>query len=417
MMPHTVLLGDFAPVEGSASVRFDVNVEDDGLVLMNLETPFPTHLEARPKAGPNLAGSFEILAQFGIQNLVLTLANNHMMDYGVVGLHETIDACHNAGFRTLGAGANLDVALQPMIQNIDGVHIGILACAETQFGIATAWRAGVSPICPMIYQQIHELRERVDIVIVSIHGAAELCLWPSPQWQDLLRSFIDGGASIVHGHHSHVPQGYEEYNNGLIFYGLGNFLVDPVSWRSTTNALWSIIGEIELSKNGIEKFLVKTAVIEDGECVVVRESNEREAISHKEYLSRANYPLKNRKLLTGLWQEASIRMYHLWNAKWLGFEPEGVRPRAKGGLWSFVRSMMGSLLGQHCRQGVSVSQNDLLLWYHLFACESHRDSITTALGVLSGELEDMRTDETRALADEMMPWSRDWQKDRTYGYK
>lgn len=43
----------------------------------------------------------------------------------------------------------------------------------------------------------------------------------------------------------------------------------------------------------------------------------------------------------------------------------------------------------------------------LFACESHRDSIATALGVLSGELEDMRTDETRALADEMMSWSMD----------
>lgn len=407
IVPRIVLLGDFAPVEGVASAQFEVDVEDTDLVLMNLETPLPRHLEPRPKAGPALSGSFDVLARFVTQDFVLTLANNHMMDYGKVGLRETIDACRNAGFETSGAGANLDAALQPVSRTIRGVKIGILACTETQFGIATPQRAGVAPLGFTIYAAIRKLKSEVDIVIVSIHGAAEMCPWPSPQWQDLLRSFIDAGASIIHGHHSHVPQGYEEYHGGLIFYGLGNFLVEPARWRDTPNALWSIVGDVTLSAKGVKKLLVKTAVIEDSECVVVREGNDSEAALHRAYLSHANYPLADRKLLTGLWQESSIRMYHLWNAKWLGFKSETVRIGVKDKLRSFMRGVHKSLFGRPRRQGVSASQDNLLLWYVLFACESHRDSIATALGVLSGELEDMRTDETRALADEMMPWSVD----------
>jgi hypothetical protein len=53
------------------------------------------------------------------------------------------------------------------------------------------------------------------------------------------------------------------------------------------------------------------------------------------------------------------------------------------------------------------SRQDLLLLYHLFACESHKDAISTALGVMSGELEDYRTNETTHLVDEMMPWSKE----------
>ncbi len=289
-MSRIVLLGDFVPVKGTASARFEFDTRYADLVLMNLETSLPRHLEARPKAGPALSGSIETLVRFATRDFVITLANNHMMDYGEIGLQETINACRNAGFETLGAGANLDTAIQPVVRNTNGVKIGILACAETQFGIAAPWQAGVAPIVPGKTEiQIRRLAERVDILIVTVHGAAEMCPWPSPKWQDLLRGFIDAGASIVHGHHSHVPQGYEEYHNGLIFYGLGNFLVEPASWRETPNTLWSIVGDVTLSRKDIEKLLVRTVVIEDNECNVVRESNDSEAALHRDYLARANH--------------------------------------------------------------------------------------------------------------------------------
>lgn len=413
-MQQIVFCGDFATVN-NRTFSLKILREYDCPVCANLEGPVTEEDVGATKAGPNLKISYNQMDLLKSRDVIMSLANNHMMDYGKQGLLDTIQACERADIAVTGAGVNLHSARRPALIRNNDISIGIIGCCETQFGIATEWRAGVYPICPKIYRQIRELHGNVDIVIVSIHGAAEMCPWPSPQWQDLLRSFIDAGATIVHGHHSHIPQGCEEYKNSLILYGLGNFLVDPARWQDTPNALWSIISDVTLSKNGIEKYLIKTAVIEDGEYVVVRESNDNETSLHKEYLSQANYPLKNRKLLTGLWQESAIRMYHLWNAKWLGFEKEIVQWGVRDGLRIFGHSVKKYLFVKHynSKQSASVSQNNLLLWYHLFACESHRESIAAALGVLSGELEDMRTDETRALADQMMPWSRDWQRDKT----
>ena len=404
-MSNLKLVGDISPT-GRRIYHIGLPYAQSSICLANLECPITAGKVPRAKAGPSLSANPECVELFRKGgSFICSLANNHIMDYGEQGILDTIEACRRVNVQGVGAGVNLAGAQTPALLEIQGVSIGVIGCCETQFGIASEQRAGVSPISPKIYQQIRELQEHVDIVIVSVHGAAEMSPWPSPQWQDLLRSFIDAGASIVHGHHSHVPQGYEEYHEGFIFYGTGNFLVEPARWRDTPNALWSLIGDVTLSGGGGEELLVKTAVIEDNECVVVRESNDREATLHQEYLARANHPLLDRKLLTGLWQESSIRMYHLWNAKWLGFEPETVRLGLKGKLRNLMRDMYKSLFGYNHGRGVSISQDDLLLWYHLFACESHRDSIAMALGVLSGELEDMRTDETCALADEMMPWS------------
>ncbi len=251
---------------------------------------------------------------------------------------------------------------------------------------------------PWIYKVINELKSKVDIIIISIHGASEMSPWPSPQWQDLLRSFIDAGATIVHGHHSHVPQGFEEYRNGLIFYGLGNFLVDPDTWKPSKNTLWSVVPEIQVSKKGIEKWDLNTAVIEKNtNGVVVRKSNNQEFLLHKEYLSEVNLPLNDRELLTGLWQEASIRLYYRYYVDWLGFEQERDR-LSLAGIIHLTKAAISKILRHKNRDNTQ-----FLLKYHLFACESHRDAIATALGVLGGELDDLRTKTTREIADRMMP--------------
>jgi poly-gamma-glutamate synthesis protein (capsule biosynthesis protein) len=413
-MQQTVFCGDFATVN-NRTCSLNILREYDCPVCANLEGPVTQEDVGVKKAGPNLKISYNQLDLLKSRDIIMSLANNHIMDYGKQGLLDTIKACEKAHIAVTGAGVDLCSAQRPVLIRNNDISIGIIGCCETQFGNATEWQAGVHPVCPKIYRQIQELRGEVDLVIISIHGAAEMCPWPSPQWQDLLRSFIDAGATIVHGHHSHIPQGYEEYQKGLILYGLGNFLADPARWRNIPNSMWSIICDMTLSKNGIEKYHIKTAAIEDNENIVVRETNDKETSVYKEYLSKANYPLKNRKILTGLWQESSIRMYHLWNAKWLGFEKKIVKLEARDVLRILGHNVKKLLFLKHynSKQMSPVSQSNLLHWYHLFACESHRESISAALGVLGGELEDMRTDETCALADQMMPWSRDWQKDKT----
>src|SRR5512136_2887698 len=119
---------------------------------MNLETPLTQLTKSRPKAGPSFSSKTWTPGGFIDKNFVLTLANNHMMDYGEDGLLETINSCRNVGAEIIGAGTNLEHASQPVMRACGNIKVGILACCETQFGIASGRRAGVSPISPRIYQ-------------------------------------------------------------------------------------------------------------------------------------------------------------------------------------------------------------------------------------------------------------------------
>ena len=406
---NIVLAGDICLLKhvDVSSFVADIRTYGAGLCIANIETPIgENNASPRPKSGPHLSGHGSLLFELaGELDWSFCLANNHMMDYGDQGLLATMNACRESSSSFTGAGTNLHDAQTPAVISVDGVEIGVIACCETQFGIASPESAGVSPVSAAIYQQIRDLKRSVDVVAISIHGGAEMCPWPSPHWQDLLRSFIDAGATIVHGHHSHVPQGYEEYNNGVIFYGLGNFVVDPRKWSETSNAMWSLVGHVTVCSGGVENINVLTAEVESGEKgrVTVHASTASEAAAHKEYIANANRPLADSAILAGLWQESSVRMYQLWNRDWLGFETAQLG--VKGEFRNLMESIKNYVAGASRPGRSAVARDKHLLWYHLFSCESHRDSIATALGVLSGELSDMRTDWSRAQVDEMMPWS------------
>ena len=325
------------------------------------------------------------------------------MDFGEEGLNDTIDFCQ--GMNYIGAGSDLNSAKAPLFIKKNDIKIGILARCETQFGIASSERAGVAFIDSTLYQSIQALKLECDFIIVSIHGSVEMCPWPSPKWQDYLRSLIDVGANVVHGHHSHIPQGYEKYKDGFIFYGLGNFLVEPKSWSHYSNTLWSITPVIQFNKQGCS-CLIKTAVIkEENQKIFVTSSKPEEYDQHLCYLKKCNAPLYDRNYLEGLWQESSIRMYNLWYSKWLGFTAKDKKVIVK--LKKLMRNRLSKLKGKILNLDSSNSKdiNQLLLWYHLFACESHKEVISTGLGVISGEVDDLRTNEISLIVDEMMPWS------------
>lgn len=377
-MAEVTLIGDIViPSDGVVS-----NCNFSGRVLGNLEAPVCSGKRSgRPKAGPCLI-SCAIPSFF--QGGIVSLANNHAMDYGDEGLRDTMLACQSLNIATVGAGQTLEVAKRPLIFKVGDVRVGVLARCEAQFGAATLWRLGVAVLDTKIYAEIGHLKNEVDIVIISIHGAAEMSPWPSPQWQSLLRSFIDAGAAVVHGHHAHIPQGYEEYNNGLIFYGLGNFIVNPKRWESIPNTLWSVMSNIVFSQKGVEEYHVKTVTIKSGEKVEINESTQEQCVVHGQYLKKVCACLSDEKMLLGLWQEVSVRLYDKWYAQWLGFN-------AKTIIHKFLQRALDP-------------RYDNLRLYHLFACDSHRDAIATALGLLSGESDDLRTGETEALVNEMAPW-------------
>lgn len=395
-----IISGDWAP--GNKCINIANTL---GLVLANLEGPILPDCHtvgSAPKAGPNL---FSTQLPIETGQFVFALANNHLMDYGIHGLEATLKSLDQRSFRACGAGNNVHDARKPILVEDKGIKLGIIACCEAQFGVATRKSAGVAEFGPWIYRAIRDLREKVDTVIVSVHAGIEDSPWPSPYIRELYHSFIDEGAGVVHGHHSHLPQGYEAYGDGVIFYGMGNFAVDPDKWRDYPNGMWSLAVEMDFNSKPLRwRPLTFEVRHQFGYgTIVIEESNGEEQVSHRRYLEICNRPFDNPELFETLWQEVALRAYYHYGAAYMRFSTSlqsGRGAQARAGLSMLKSALLNRIASSSCP-----SRYDYLLWHNMIACESHRQMLTTALGVLAGEIEDLRTEETRRLADEVMPWS------------
>ena len=387
-------LGDWAPED-----RHVEKVNFNEFIFLNLEGPImKVKKDSRSlKAGPILSSENFINSK---SQGVGILANNHSFDYGYYGYKKTKQLLKKKKWFSVGADITKSKAEKPLIFNLNDTVIGVLARCEIQFGVSQFNKPGVASYNENIYKQIQDLKKKTDLVIVSYHGAAEMLPWPSPGRQDLFRSLIDMGADIVYGHHAHTPHGWEKYSNGLIFYGLGNFCVNPLKWSWHPNGLWSLTPEISIMKKKI-KFQPRTSVIkEHDKKISVIESSRKEHSKHLSYLKLCNQPLKNRILLEGLWQEASLKMYHNHYANWLEFNSINkiniYRP-----LKRITSKLINSILSKKT-DNIPPKIKQYLLHYHLFACDSHREAVSTALGLLSGELNDLRNKVTKKLIDKWM---------------
>lgn len=219
--------------------------------IINLESPVTSSLNRKiPKDGPHMNGSsftFSHLKQ--LKTSLVTLANNHILDYGYTGLADTLEKCreHSIGF--VGAGLSHTEVRQPFMLSDDKIKVGILNFAENEFSTPNEHEYGANPLATISnLRQIREAKERFDIVIVIVHGGHEMFNLPSPRMVDLYRYFADCGASVIVSHHSHCISGYEMYNNVPIFYGLGNFLFPDGS----DNEHWNIGLVLNLRISGEE---------------------------------------------------------------------------------------------------------------------------------------------------------------------
>jgi len=185
---------------------------------------------------------------------VVTLAGNHIHDAGDVGVADTIAHSRAAGLVTTGAGSNLGQAREPAIVERDGISVGVLSynCVGPRESWATSRKPGCAYVHvlthyeldhaspggpPKIYtfadpdsldamaDDIRALRERVDVVLVSLHKGvghtpAVVAMYEKP----VARAAIDAGADAVFGHHAHIMRGIETHRGKPIFHGLGNFV-------------------------------------------------------------------------------------------------------------------------------------------------------------------------------------------------
>ena len=160
---------------------------------------------------------------------IWSIGNNHTMDAGRDGVISTRTIAREMGCMTFGAGLNDVEASQPVyLEEAGGIGMfGVSYMAECI--PATATEPGIFRWDDMDYiaKRITEVKSKCRWCIVVAHGGEEFTSLPSPYTRDRYLKFLELGADVVVGHHPHVPENYELFDNGkAIFYSLGNFIFD-----------------------------------------------------------------------------------------------------------------------------------------------------------------------------------------------
>jgi len=274
---------------------------DSDINIINLECPIinEENKDKLVKSGPHLYTNntvIKILKQINIH--AVTLANNHILDFGPKGLSSTMKECLQNNILTTGAGENIESASTPTIIEQNGIRIALVNFCENEFSIATTISAGASPI--NIIDNLNAIkyaRTIADFVLVIIHGGHEHYNLPSPRMVKQYRFFAENGADAIIGHHTHCISGFEVHNEVPIFYGLGNLLFtkkcDQKGWNNGLIVKLEIEKGITLkwdlipTKQSTENFKLSILRNEDREIVLNEINSYTNIISDSEKLNNS----------------------------------------------------------------------------------------------------------------------------------
>ncbi|MCL7417522.1 MAG: CapA family protein [Halalkalicoccus sp.] len=361
--------------------------------IVNFEAPLVVDdATGVPKSGPvvsnhDTAGT--AVAESGFD--ICSLANNHVRDYGPEGVASTVDALESLGLETVGVGETHDAAFDPLEVVRGEASIGIVNVCEKEFNIAGEDSYGAAWLSDRRAREaIEAAAERFDTVIAVAHGGVEYVPFPSLDLQRRLREFVDLGADLVVGHHPHVPQGWERYGDGAIFYSLGNFLFD--SMADSENASWGLALEVQFE--GATPVGVDLVPTETSDGVVHPLGERRDRADHLTYLQRLSEITADRTVLEPYWQEIAIQLLYERYSNWLH---TGV-----GANLQRARAEPNDPAVQQPLWDLEARRSQILTLLTIVRMESHRWTITTALSVLTGETEDRRTPEIREEAQQLL---------------
>lgn len=243
----------------------DACLADADLFFFNLEAPLTTHADPAPERIYAMKMEPQVLPQITNSGVdIVSLAHNHALDYGQQGLRDTIDSLRQSNIAFVGAGLTAAEAYGPRIQEVQGTRIGFLALT-TNFPFdwykATPQQAGIAGLSVQtrytadphmaaehpgwpptiettpqaqelagLCAEVRALKQATDVVLVSCHWGVPGSPHVQPYQTAIGRSVIEAGADVVIGHHPHVIQGIERYQDGLICYSLANLVFHTASF-------------------------------------------------------------------------------------------------------------------------------------------------------------------------------------------
>lgn len=237
------------------------------IVFCNLEGPVSTRGSiAFPKPRPVRSYPFclEQLVKSGVR--VVSLANNHVMDYGLDALSDTLDYLRKSSIGFCGAGNNLEEARRPAIADVKGKKLAFLAYASFfDLGAqATDTKPGLVPIrvdplfgtphlnmedVEAMREDIRKARDEADFVVVSHHWGVSMSETLTVYQKALAHSTVDAGADLVLGTHPHILQGIEVYQGKNIFYSLGNFIFEEYPPWFDARTMETVLVQVRISSD------------------------------------------------------------------------------------------------------------------------------------------------------------------------
>jgi len=261
-------IGELILSEGPEAPFIDTapTLSSADITVGNLECPVSDRGDPERKTyafrAPPAAAESLAFAGFDL----VSLANNHTLDYGPLALADTIENLVNVQITPVGAGMNAEHAYQPVIMAVNGLSIAFLAYADIPAADYDylAWeagpkKAGIAWAHPERVQQgVRDAKRQADVVVVLLHNGYEIVQRVSSGQQKIARLAIDSGAALVIGSHPHVLQRLETYNNGLIAYSMGNFVFDNFLFPPN----YSAILKVELSEQGVESYEMIDVIVQ-----------------------------------------------------------------------------------------------------------------------------------------------------------
>ena len=271
-------------------------IKQSDISICNFEAPIK-HNNMKPikKAGPHVyqsKESIEYLKNVGFN--YVSLANNHIYDYGQEGIEQTIGELKQYNIEYIGGGVDFDEVYKTKIIDKNDIKIGIIAAAENEFGCLYEKqdRGGYAWLFHhKIEDNIRKLKNKCDVVVLISHAGVENIDFPIKEWRDRYKRLCDVGVDVVMGHHPHVPQGYEKYNNSMIFYSLGNFYFDTVGFQDKSDDSYSVV--LEFEKNGLKDFKCIYHKKIDGQTCKVNKEDVGFSFEELNTLLKNNYGKRN----------------------------------------------------------------------------------------------------------------------------
>jgi poly-gamma-glutamate capsule biosynthesis protein CapA/YwtB (metallophosphatase superfamily) len=225
---------------------------DADIAMVNLETAITDRGAPEPKKYRfrTSPAALDALAAAGVD--VVTMANNHAVDYGADGLADTLAAQRSSPVPVVGIGRNAAQAFAPAILDVRGTKVAVLAATQVPDRTAAAWaatdkKAGVAVARNprRLVQAVRKAAKRNDLVVVYLHYGTERVACPTDEQRDIVDALVEAGADVVVGSHAHVLLGSGWHGPAYVDYGLGNFV-----WYSPNSRAEASSGVLRLTVAG-----------------------------------------------------------------------------------------------------------------------------------------------------------------------